>query len=133
MTSADLEAAVADLMAVDRQEMRVTLPKLKLEFDLEVKEVLEEVFEVKSLFSSAQLKPGFGPEKDPKVTLALQKSVFELLSDPKAKGGEGEPPKTLNVNRPFLFLLRENTSGAVVVFGKVNHLVDEEALGLGFI
>jgi len=141
MTSSQLNKALDDLMAVQPSPLRVSMPRFKLEADYDLKEPLEESFEVKSLFSSADLSKAL---KQQGANLMVSQAVHRASIDVNEEGVEAAaatgvqlqylslPPEVV-VDKPFVFLIRDEKSGLIAFMGRVQTLVDEELLGLGFI
>ncbi|MDE6576906.1 MAG: hypothetical protein K2K58_01885, partial [Muribaculaceae bacterium] len=121
-------------------EVTVSLPKFKTEFEeVNVKEVLK-AKGVKKLFDDANsLERLCSPMIDPKTLTFLHKSVlgidesgaegaseFMTGMDLAVIGGSGEPsgPKIgeIKLNRPFLYLIEERSTHALLFIGVINDL-----------
>ena len=119
MTSTDLNSAVEDLMATQLSSVKLNLPKFKLETDYDLKDSLQEVYDVNTLSSNHLLHKA--------MIDVTQEGVAN--SDAIAKGDV----KEITVDKPFVFMVRDKDSSLNVFMGRVLTLVDEELLGLGFI
>jgi len=131
MTLAQLNQGIHDLLNSDLRPLTLTMPKFKLETDYDLKEPLQD-FDLKTLFTDSADLSGLTGTAGQRVSTAVHKAVIEVNEDGEEPSGE-EVGDRVRVDRPFVFLIRDNTSGLIAFIGRVQTLVDEELLSLGFI
>ncbi|KAG8520074.1 Pigment epithelium-derived factor [Galemys pyrenaicus] len=112
---------------IDRElktvEAVLTIPKLKLSFDGEVTKALQEM-KLQSLFDSPDFSKITG--KPIKLTQVEHRAVFEWSED--GAGTNPSPglqparltfPLDYHLNQPFIFVLRDTDTGALLFIGKI--------------
>jgi len=104
-----------------------------------LKEPLEEL-EAKTLFHETADLSGINGQNNLRVSSAVHKATVEFNEEgAEATAGTGVElvylslPPSIRVDRPFLFIIRDNTNGLILFLGRVNTLVDEALLSFGFI
>jgi len=134
-----LNEGIAQLMKKEGSDISLTIPKLKLESDYDLKEPIEE-YEVKTLFHDSADLSGINGQKNLRVSTAIHKATVTFYndvsvgSDPCLETSEKcKNPTTINVNRPFVFLVRDNSNGLILFIGRVQTLINENILSRGFI
>ncbi|NP_001085983.1 serpin peptidase inhibitor, clade F (alpha-2 antiplasmin, pigment epithelium derived factor), member 1 L homeolog precursor [Xenopus laevis] len=108
--------------ALQTVNMDLRIPKLKLNYEVELKEALQES-KLQSLFST----PDFSKisSKPLKLSHVVHKATLELNEDgaetaPKAEASSRKYfPLEYHLDHPFLFVLRANDNGALLFIGKV--------------
>ncbi|HEY0017083.1 MAG TPA: serpin family protein [Longimicrobium sp.] len=122
------------------QEVRVAMPRYRLNGMSSLKEPLA-VMGMKRAFAAgraeldAMLPAKYVAAEEPYVSAVLQKVFIEVneegteaaavtLVEVKTRGG---PPRTreFTVDRPFIFAIRDDTTGALLFIGQVNDPVTE--------
>ena len=107
------------------QEMDVHLPRFKISDRMNLKEKLEKIG-IRNIFSDQADLSGITGEPNLYISSAMHKAFVEVNeegTEAAAATGVGialmSMPAQFMVDRPFLFLIRHNSTGAVVFIGKV--------------
>ena len=124
----DMAAISAELDAAEQTDALVMLPKFTREFDTSLVNPLralgmQDAFEDAADFSAMGLSDGF------RITAIQHKALLEVheggviaAAATAVVGGPTSVPTPAPVNRPFLYLIRDRTNGAVLFLGAVTHL-----------
>jgi serpin B len=126
MTAARLQEVVQNMK---RQRVDLTLPKFKLLERYALGQVLEEMGMKKSFRTEADFsgicseKPFFIARVIHQAMVSVDEKGTEAAAATAAvEGGTGAPPPraiAIKVDHPFLFLIRENKTGAVLFLGRL--------------
>jgi Serine protease inhibitor len=122
------------LRQIDNQSkgdhFRVKLPRFAFDTDSELISAMQKLG-VNSAFDTAQAD--FSKMTDEKgffINLFRQKAIIQVdeegtvaaaVSGGGAIGGRPPEPKTFYADRPFMFLIRENTDNSILFMGRVHH------------
>ncbi len=119
--------------AMQQQDVRVLLPKFKIESDFSLNGYLQDMG-IKRAFERGQAEFDKIIEKVPlHIGLVLHKSFVEvneegteaaavtaiIMQATESAHHEQPMPKMFFANRPFLFLIKDNKTGAILFMGKV--------------
>jgi len=95
---------------------------------------------VKTLFHSGANLSRINGGENLKVSSAIHKAFIDVNEEgAEAVAASGVTiesrvsPPVITVDRSFLFLIRDDSSGLILFAGQVKTLVDEELLSFGFI
>lgn len=116
----------------EKQQVKVMLPKFKVEAEFQLSDVLQKLG-MEDAFNSG--KADFSGIFGKKDGLAIAAVVHKTFVDVNENGTEAAAATAVvmarsiqlpaqiefRVNRPFLFLIRENTSGVILFLGRVTH------------
>jgi len=111
-----------------KEEVKVFLPKFKIESSLSLSEALKAIG-MEQLFSSdlADLS-GITGEKDLFVSAVIHKAFVEVNEEGSEAAAATAvafaancyvPEKQFNANHPFLFFIRDNKSGCILFWGRI--------------
>lgn len=124
----DMAAISAALDAAERTEALVRLPKFTREFDVSLVNPLR-ALGMHDAFDNAADFRAMGLSDDFRITAIRHKALLEVheggviaAAATAVVGGPTSVPTPASVNRPFLYLIRDRTSGAVLFLGAVTHL-----------
>ncbi len=111
-------------------ELMLRLPKFKLEYEIQLKDVLTQLGMGIAFSDSegADFTRMYSPGN-----LAISKVIHKTYLEVNEEGTEasavtvveivltsvGEEPLTMNVNRPFVFVIHEKDSGSILFIGKI--------------
>lgn len=108
--------------ALQSVTIKLSLPKLKLEYEAELGSTLQDM-KLQPLFSA----PDFSKisSKSLKLTQAVHKVAMELNEDGREEVPKVDPkhinhfPLEFHLDHPFIFVLRADDNGALLFIGKV--------------
>lgn len=116
------------LNAAPQTRASVQLPKFTQEFDSSLVEPMQ-ALGMQDAFNSAADFTVMGLSDDFRITDIQHKAVFEVnesgvtaAAATAVVGGPTSVPIPVAVNQPFLYLIRDRTSGAIAFLGAVTHL-----------
>ncbi|XP_061493715.1 serpin I2 [Rhineura floridana] len=108
-------------------ELEISLPRFKIEQMVDLKEILQSL-NVTEIFNNGCDLSGITDSADVHISNAIQKVCFEVNED----GSEAAASTGMHLaaimslsrnqvvaNRPFLFLLKHNSTGSIVFMGKL--------------
>ncbi|XP_034382892.1 serpin peptidase inhibitor, clade A (alpha-1 antiproteinase, antitrypsin), member 10a [Cyclopterus lumpus] len=107
-----------------RTKLEVQLPRFLLERSYSLRDVLQ-TLNIKQVFQEDADISNMGGADGLKLTQVYHKSVVSVdeSSDDIITGGEASTPSTLpprlTINRPFIFIIYQQTSGCVLSMGRV--------------
>jgi serpin B len=114
------------------EDVRLTLPKFRVEYSAVLNETLQ-ALGIRRAFSASQADfSGIGPSSLA-IDQVLQKTYFDVtetgaeaaavtaVTMMRASLARPHDVRVMNVNRPFLFVLAEKSSGQVLFVGKVEN------------
>ncbi|KAK2855773.1 hypothetical protein Q5P01_004508 [Channa striata] len=112
------------IFSFTRLKLEVQLPRFILEHLYSLKDVLQ-ILGIRQVFQDDADMTNMGSTNGPKVTQVFHKSVVsvdERSDDITAGGGAAMfstlPPR-LTINRPFLFIIYQQTSSSLLLMGRV--------------
>jgi len=117
------------LAKMDSAEVNLWLPKFKIEYSITLNDALK-VMGMVSAFDDADFSK-MRPEKDLFISRVLHKTYVKVDEEGTEAAGvtaveftrssvsPGNNEVYMKINRPFIFAIRENTSGAILFIGKV--------------
>ncbi|XP_042310745.1 protein Z-dependent protease inhibitor [Sceloporus undulatus] len=120
-----IELVESWLKAMEIRKMDIYFPKFKLDQSYHIEELLQDMG-IKDLFSYKADLSHLTDQRYVKISQVLQRAVIEV----DEKGTEAAAisgseiiayslPSTVRVNRPFLFMIYEETSNALLFMGRV--------------
>ena len=110
------------------QEIRLMLPKFEVEYEIELLDVLKAMGMRKAFSPSADFTNLFAPGGI-YISRVLHKTAVKVneegteaaavtvISFERLSAGDGET--TMHVNKPFLYVIRENSTGTILFIGQV--------------
>ncbi|MAO65238.1 MAG: proteinase inhibitor I4 serpin [Balneola sp.] len=110
---------------LEYRKIPLGLPKFTLEFEIEMKDILysmgmEDAFTRKADLSGINPDaPLFISEVKHKTFVEVNEEGTEAAAVTSVGIGVTSVPQSFNVNRPFIFMIREQNSGAILFMGKV--------------
>ncbi|XP_023226456.1 leukocyte elastase inhibitor-like [Centruroides sculpturatus] len=127
-----LESVNKGIRMMSKKKVLLYLPRFKLEENLPLKDLLIQLGMVDAFNSSADLS-GIGGEKDLYVSAALHKAFVEVNEEgTEAAAATGLPvtlystakisPVNFVVDRPFMFVITETSSGLILFIGSVYNI-----------
>ncbi len=117
------------LAKMDSAEVNLWLPKFKIEYSITLNDALKAMGMV-SAFDDADFSK-MRPEKDLFISRVLHKTYVKVDEEGTEAAGvtaveftrssvsPGNNEVYMKINRPFIFAIRENSSGAILFVGKV--------------
>ncbi|KAI1289795.1 Protein Z-dependent protease inhibitor [Halotydeus destructor] len=129
----DLETLIIEVLSSERQRTKLWMPKFKYDTNYDLKPLMTKLG-VKDVFSqtAADLSEIGGTPGQLWVDQAVHKAFIEVNEEGVEAAGAGgvtirsrslPPPMPLyKVDRPFLFLIRDNTANVNLFVGKVSDL-----------
>ena len=117
------------LAKMDSAEVNLWLPKFKIEYSITLNDALKAMGMI-SAFDDADFSK-MRPEKDLFISRVLHKTYVKVDEEGTEAAGvtaveftrssvsPGNNEVYMKINRPFIFAIRENTSGAILFIGKV--------------
>ena len=135
LNSDEFEKAISNFEFVQRPETELYLPKFKMETTYDLKPIMSSLG-ASSMFSDNDADfSGITGRIELKVDKAIHKAVVEVNEEGTVAAAVTaismtrmmavmEPPRPLiiRVNRPFLFVIRDNVTGVNLFTGKVTQL-----------
>ncbi len=125
LTRENVDSWIANLSGRD---MPLNLPKFELEYEIKMNDILvsmgmEDAFsESRANFEGINSKGGlFISEVKHKTFVKVNEKGTEAAAVTSVGMGITSMPQTFSVNRPFVFVIREQNSGAVLFMGKVKN------------
>lgn len=123
-----IETLAEQLDAAQQISAIVELPKFKHEFDASLVEPLQSLGMIDAFEDTADfIAMGFAPNL--KLTAIQHKALIEIdeggviaAAATAVIGGTTSVPQSIEVNRPFIYLIRDRTSGAILFLGTITHL-----------
>lgn len=123
-----IETLAEQLDAAQPISAMVKLPKFKHEFDASLVEPLQSLGMIDAFEDSADfIAMGFAPNL--KLTAIQHKALVEIdeggviaAAATAVIGGPTSVPQSIDVNRPFIYLIRDRTTGAILFLGSITHL-----------
>nr|XP_034989207.1 serpin I2 isoform X2 [Zootoca vivipara] len=109
------------------EDVDISLPRFKIEQMVDLKEIIQ-LLNVTEIFNNGCDLSGITDSADVHVSKAIQKVCFEVHEDgSEAASSAGMhltaimslSHKQVVANRPFLFILRHNSTGSIVFMGKL--------------
>ena len=123
-----METLAAQLDAARQITARVQLPKFKTEFEASLIKPMQNLG-MTDAFSDMADFVAMGLAPDLRLTAIQHKAIIEVDEDgvvaaaaTAAGGGTTSGPTPVSVNRPFIHLIRDRTTGAILFFGTITHL-----------
>ena len=124
----DMEIVQTQLNAARRISAEVLLPKFKQQFEDSLVEPLENLGMVDAFRDGADFV-AMGLAPDLRLTAIQHKAVVEIdeggviaAASTAVVGGPTSAPKPVKVDRPFIYLLRDRATGAILFLGTITHL-----------
>ncbi len=124
----DMEIVQTQLNAARRISAEVQLPKFKQQFEDSLVEPLESLGMVDAFRDGADFV-AMGLHPDLRLTAIQHKAVVEIdeggviaAASTAVVGGPTSAPRPVHVNRPFIYLLRDRSTGAILFLGTITHL-----------
>ncbi len=122
--------------SIIRDTAQYFIPKLEMEYVREMKEDLKELGMQQVFTSSAELDNLFDEVNNLTVTSVLHKTFLKMDEEGTEAAGvtavivgvtSAGPPKppTIIFNQPYLLIIKEKTSGAILFIGKIGNPVAE--------
>ncbi|XP_028296397.1 protein Z-dependent protease inhibitor-like [Gouania willdenowi] len=108
-----------------KTRLEVQLPHFRLEVSYRLKDFLQ-TLDITQVFQDNGDILNMGEDKSPKLTEVFQKSVLLVddSSDDITSGGVSSefstPPPRLTFNRPFVFIVYQQSSSSVLMIGRVH-------------
>lgn len=125
----DMGTLSAQLDAADQVSATVLLPKFQHEFDASLIEPLESLGMVDAFRAEAANFDGMGLGDRIHLTAIQHKAVVEIdeggvvaAAATAAVGGTTSVPLPIHVDRPFIYLIRDRTTGSILFLGEVTTL-----------
>ncbi len=119
--------------------MDIVLWHIFYSIDYDLKEPLEEL-KAKSLFEDSVDFSAINGEKNLRISSAVHKAFIEINEEgAESSSATGvhlvylNAPFPLKIDRPFLFMIRDNSNGLILFMGKVMTLLNDQLLSFGFI
>jgi serpin B len=110
------------------QEVQVSLPVFKLESSFGMSETLKQMGMPKAFSTESDLS-GMDGTRDLYISAVIHKAFIEVNEEgTEAAAATGvvvglrslpRPPKEFNADHPFLFLIRENSTGTILFMGRM--------------
>ncbi|XP_023213221.1 leukocyte elastase inhibitor-like [Centruroides sculpturatus] len=124
-----LESVNKEIGMMRKEKVLLYLPRFKLEENLPLKNLLIQLGMVDVFNSSADLS-GIGGNKDLYVSDALHKAFVEVNEEGTEAAAATAlpmflcyiPPVNFVVDRPFMFIIRETSSGLILFIGSVYNI-----------
>lgn len=124
----NMETLAAQLDAAQQITASVQLPKFKNEFEASLVEPMQNLGMIDAFGDMADFV-AMGLSKDLRITAIQHKAIIEVdeggviaAAATAAAGGTTSVPTPVSVNRPFIHLIRDRTTGAILFFGTITHL-----------
>ncbi len=124
----NMETLTAQLNAAQKMSATVRLPKFTYEFEASLVAAMQRLG-MQDAFGDAANFDAMGLSDDLRLTDIQHKAIIELdeggvvaAAATAAVGGTTSVPMPINVDRPFVFLIRDRTSGALLFLGTLTHL-----------
>ena len=114
---------------VEEGGIHATLPKMHIEKTINMIPLMQNMG-MSEIFTSVSMQENLGFKNDIIINLFRQKVVLDVDekgSEAKvatvAVGGEvtAAPPKVIEFNRPFIYFIRERSTGSVILAGVYSH------------
>lgn len=128
LDAATTETLTAQLDAANQMTASVQLPKFEHAFEVSLVEPLQNLGMVDAFTDSANFQ-AMGLSDELRLTAIRHKAVIEVheggvvaAAATAAVGGTRSSPMPVNVDRPFLYLIRDRTTGAILFLGTVTQL-----------
>ncbi|XP_058468787.1 protein Z-dependent protease inhibitor-like [Solea solea] len=121
VTAAKIQAWIQQLK---KTKLEVQLPRFLLERSYSLKDVLQSL-DITQVFDHDADMTNMGGVKGPRLTQVFHKSVIsvdERSNDVTAEGGDivfSTPPPRLTINRPFVVVVYQETTGSLLCVGRV--------------
>lgn len=124
----DMETLTGQLEAAQQISAVVRLPKFKHEFEASLVGPMQSLGMVDAFGDTANFT-AMGLSEDLRLTAIQHKAIVEVdeggvvaAAATAAVGGTTSVPTPINVDRPFIYLIRDRTTGAILFLGTVTHL-----------
>lgn len=124
----NMEVLSAQLDSAPQISAMVRLPKFKNEFEASLVEPMQNLGMVDA-FGDAANFVAMGLSEDLRITAIQHKAIIEVheggvvaAAATAVVGGTTSVPTPVSVNRPFIHLIRDRTTGAILFFGTITHL-----------
>lgn len=124
----DMETITAQLDAAPQMSVMVRLPKFKHEFDASLVAAMRNLG-MEDAFGDAANFDAMGLSDDLRLTAIQHKAIVEVdeggvvaAAATAAVGGATSVPMPVNVDRPFIYLIRDRSTSAILFLGTVTHL-----------
>lgn len=122
------ESLAAQLDAATQTTVSVQLPRFEQEFEASLVEPMQNLGMVDAFTDSANFD-AMGLSDDLRLTAIRHKAVIEVheggvvaAAATAAVGGTTSVPMPVSVDRPFFYLIRDRTTGAILFLGTVTQL-----------
>ncbi len=118
-----------NLAQTDTVVYHLQMPKFAIQYSTTLKESLS-ALGMQEAFSEKACFPGFSAARTPRISNVLHHASIEVDEQgtiASAAAGlvlqraQGSPQQVVSVDRPFIFLIRENHSGAILFAGMVTN------------
>lgn len=124
----NMKTLATQLDAAQPISAMVRLPKFKNEFEASLVEPMQNLGMVDAFGDSADFV-ATGLSEDLRITAIQHKAIIEVdeggvvaAAATAVVGGTTSVPMPVSVNRPFIHLIRDRTTGALLFFGTITHL-----------
>ncbi|CAG2105857.1 unnamed protein product, partial [Medioppia subpectinata] len=127
LVSLSLNERLKNLYNSDKRQLKLRVPKFNLETSYDLKHPLRQLGLNTAFESSADLS-GITGDRNVRVSEAIHKAVFKVTEvGAEASAAVGIvgvphiwiPPLEVTINRPFVFIIRDNNTGIVLFVGQV--------------
>ncbi|CAG2110922.1 unnamed protein product, partial [Medioppia subpectinata] len=127
LVSLSLNERLKVLYNSDKRQLKLRVPKFNLETSYDLKHPLRQLGLNTAFESSADLS-GITGDRNVRVSEAIHKAVFKVTEvGAEASAAVGIvgvphiwiPPLEVKINRPFVFIIRDNNTGIVLFVGQV--------------
>lgn len=129
LEQAETMSAITEALDVAQQtQATVRLPKFSHEFETSLVEPMKNLGMVDAFSNAADFR-AMGLSEDLRLTAIQHKVIIEVdeggvvaAAATAVVGGPTSIPMPVSVDRPFLYLIRDRTTGAIMFIGTVTHL-----------
>lgn len=124
----DMATITAQLDAAQQTSAMVRLPRFEQEFEASLVEPMKNLGMVDAFGDAADFI-AMGLSEDLRLTAIRHKAIIEVdeggvvaAAATAAVGGATSIPMPVAVDRPFIYLIRDRPTGAILFFGTITHL-----------